>query len=322
MMMVFVEAIQRHADLLLNVLQLLLQLGGQRDGFPAAAAVLVQLLELALGIDQFVVMVLTDDDEFLGHLLLVIETGEELLQGLVGLDEFLFRLGQVGRVAARLHDLGVHIVRLLVGRLDAADKNLERGEVLVAAVDFLVLDDAVETLAALFQLAGEIEVFLGGEAEAVQMLLHHALGVFDALGDFDFLFTRQQRHLAHLLEIHADGIVQNIELGVGLFLVGKLFVCAGDGLLVAIHVGGIDDVDLQTAEKHDDGFQLFRVIVALRNGFVQIVPSQVALLLGKLDEIADALVALRLTGKESGLSLGVLFGRLGNRLRRSGHGRG
>jgi hypothetical protein len=31
----------------------------------------------------------------------------------------------------------------------------------------------------------------------------------DALGDFDFLLARQQRHLAHLLEVHAHRIVDD-----------------------------------------------------------------------------------------------------------------
>ena len=31
---------------------------------------------------------------------------------------------------------------------------------------------------------------MGGEAEAVEMLLHHAFGVLDALGDLDFLFAQ------------------------------------------------------------------------------------------------------------------------------------
>ena len=94
LVMVLVEAVQRHADLLLDVLQLLLELGDVRVVLAALAARLVQLLQRALGLDQLVVVMLADDDEFLGHLLLVIEADEKFLQRGVGLDEFLLRLGQ------------------------------------------------------------------------------------------------------------------------------------------------------------------------------------------------------------------------------------
>ena len=139
----------------------------------AFAARLVQLFQRALGLDQLVVVMLADDDEFLGDLLLVIEADEKLLQRGVGLGEFLLGLGTRCAWPRGLDDLGVGLVGLLVGALDAADERLERGEVLVAAVDLLVLDDAVEALAALLELAGEVEVLARGEAEAVEVLLHH-----------------------------------------------------------------------------------------------------------------------------------------------------
>ena len=50
----------------------------------------------------------------------------------------------------------------------------------------------------------------GGRFE--EGVLSFELGVLDALGNFDFLLAGQQRHLAHLLEIHADGIIENVML--------------------------------------------------------------------------------------------------------------
>ena len=221
---------------------------------------------------------------------------------------------------ARLDDLGVGVVGLLVGALDAADERLQRGEILVAAVDLLVLDDAVETLAALLELAGEIQVFARGEAEAVEVLLHHALGVLDALGNFDFLLAGQQRHLAHLLEVHPDGIVEDVELRVGLLLVGKFLLGAGGGLLVTVDLGRVDDVDLEVAQEHDDRLEFLGIVDALRNRLVEVVPRQVALVLGQLDEIAQAFLALGLAGPDGLDALGVLLVRIGDRLRGRGDG--
>ena len=309
LVVVVVEAVERHADHLLDVLQLLLEFADLRGVLARLAARLVQLLQRALGLDQLVMVMLADDDKLLGHLLLVIETDEELLQRGVGLDEFLVGL-RLGGLTAGLDHLRVGLVGLLVGALDGADQRLERGKIFVAGIDFLVLDDAVEALAALLQLAGEVEVLARGEAEAVEVLLHHALGVLDALGNFDFLLAGQQRHLAHLLEVHADGIVQDVELGVGLLLVGEfLFLPGRGGLLVAVDLGRVDDVDLEVAQEHDDGFKFLGIIDALRDRLIQIVPGEIALVLGQLDEVAQALLALRLAGPDRTDRLVVRFGQ-------------
>ena len=54
----------------------------------------MQLFQRALGLDELVVVMLADDDEFLGDLLLVIEADEKFLERGVGLGEFLLGLGQ------------------------------------------------------------------------------------------------------------------------------------------------------------------------------------------------------------------------------------
>ena len=91
--MVLVEARQRHAHLLLDVLRACCS-----SSLTCELCSLLLLRDLcsfsscALGLDQLVVVVLADGDEFLGHLLLVIEADEKFLQRRVGLGEFLLRL--------------------------------------------------------------------------------------------------------------------------------------------------------------------------------------------------------------------------------------
>ena len=56
------------------------------------------------------------------------------------------------------------------------------------------------------------------EAKLIEAPLHRLLGFLDALGYFDFLLPGQQRHLAHLFQVHPHRIVEDIELRLRLFL--------------------------------------------------------------------------------------------------------
>ena len=117
--------------------------------------------------------------------------------------------------------------------------------VALATFDLLVENHAVEPFSAFAQFLRQIEVGAGGEAEPIDVLLHHVLGFFDSLGDFNLLLSCQQRHLAHLLEIHPDWIIQNIELCLWLFLLlffFRLFL----SVLVTIDFRGFDDIDLHS----------------------------------------------------------------------------
>ena len=91
---------------------------------------------------------------------------------------------------------------------------------------------------------GQAHVFLGREPEIVDDLLDVVLGGLDALGDLHFLFARQQRDLAHLLEVHADGIVEDIEAGIDL---GRFLFLFGFAL-EAVDLRGVDDLDVHPAE--------------------------------------------------------------------------
>ncbi len=86
-----------------------------------------------------------------------------------------------------------------------------------------------------------------GEAKPVYMLLHHVLRFLDPLGYFYLLLAGEQRDLAHLFEIHANRIIQNVELRFRLFvfiLIRVLF-----SILMPIDLGGFDDVDLHPAQS-------------------------------------------------------------------------
>ena len=82
-----------------------------------------------------------------------------------------------------------------------------------AVGDLLVHDHAVKAFLGRFgkQLFRDRNVFLGGETEAVNEPLHLGLGFFDALANLDFLFAGEQGHLAHLIHVHPNRIIQHFQ---------------------------------------------------------------------------------------------------------------
>src|SRR5262249_18783528 len=55
---------------------------------------------------------------------------------------------------------------------------------------------------------------------------HHLAAGFDALGDGDFAFARQELHRAHLAQIHAHGVVGAAEVFL-VHIAGDLFLAVG-----------------------------------------------------------------------------------------------
>jgi hypothetical protein len=129
-------------------------------------------------------------------------------------------------------------------------------------------------------------VRLGDEAEPIDQPLHHDLGLFDPLGNFHFLLAGQQRHLAHLLEIHPHRVVEDVELRLGLLLF--LFLGVLLAILVAIDLGRLDDVDLHPAQTRQDCIELIGVADVGRQRFIEIVEREITLFLGELDQLPNA----------------------------------
>ena len=130
----------------------------------------------------------------------------------------------------------------------------------------------------------------------------------------------------HLLEVHADGVVEDVEAATGfaflvvvlvllLVVVLLVFLVVGFGVrllfllevLVAVNIRGFDDVELHRAQAGLDGFDQVGIVDAVGQGLVEVVPSEVALFLGELDEFANFL--LRLVG----LGLDLRRGRMDHR---------
>ncbi len=159
-------------------------------------------------------------------------------------------------------------------------------EVALAAFDFFVDDDTVKALFAVEQLGPERGDVVADGRGVEQLFLGFELGILDAFGNFNFLLARQQRDLAHLLEIHADGIVEDVVLRAARLLLLGFFLA----LLVALDFIGVEDVDLKILQDGDNALDILRVIDGLGQGLVDVVKSEIALFLGETDERAYFLV--------------------------------
>ena len=119
--------------------------------------------------------------------------------------------------------------------------------------------------------------------------------------------TREQGHLAHLLEVHPHRVVEDIQpaVGLGLVVVGLLvllvvlFALAVEfavlflfKVFVAVNVRGFDDVEFHRAQPRLDGLDQVGIVDAVRERLVEVVPRQVTLFLGELDEFADFLLRI------------------------------
>ena len=143
----------------------------------------------------------------------------------------------------------------------------ERFEVSLPAVDLLVDDDPVEAFFAVEQLLPERADVPAHNADMKQRLLRMQLGILDPLGDLDLLLARQQRHLAHLLEIHADGIIENVVLRRARLLFLRLLLA----LFVAVNLVRVENVDLEVLEDGNDVLDVLGIINALRQGVIDVI---------------------------------------------------
>jgi hypothetical protein len=114
---------------------------------------------------------------FLGRLL-------DLDVGLAGLG-LLAGVGLVEALLPALVELGLELGALLRG----LGEHLVVG---VAGLDLLVDDDLVEAFFLAEDLEGEVELVGQGEPAGEEEFLGAQFGVFDALGDLDFLFAGEQ----------------------------------------------------------------------------------------------------------------------------------
>ena len=178
-------------------------------------------------------------------------------------------------------------VHILVQFADARQHAAEHAEMRVAAVHLVVEHDAVKAFARRIgqQFFRQRHVFLAGKTEAVNDFADLVFRGLDALGNFHLLLARQQRHLAHLLEIHPHRIIERVQPA-RVFLLGV-------GGFDAIHLRLVHDFDFQRAQLGENLVQNFRGHGIFRQHVVEVVVGQMPLLLREADEFLDFFGKLR-----------------------------
>ena len=101
---------------------------------------------------------------------------------------------------------------------------------------------------------GQRQNFANHQRRTRQRLAHRGLAALDALGQLDFAFAREQRHGAHLAQIHAHRIVGLVAEVLDQVQVGELFALFE--LLVELDLGLFQDLDAGGVELGEQIVQL------------------------------------------------------------------
>ena len=172
---------------------------------------LLQLLDGPEVLLHLVVDIVRDQAHFLDYFLFEKKLREVFLQFLIQFLECLaglLRLGLGGSTPGSV--FFVHLGVLLPHLFNEA---VQRPDMFFTGLNYLVDRDPVKTFLGGIggQLFSQGDVFLGGKAKAVQYTLDLQFGGLNPLGNLHLLLARQQRHLPHLLEVHANRVVENVQ---------------------------------------------------------------------------------------------------------------
>ena len=248
-------------------------------------------LELASVLPELLHRLINLFAEVLDDLLFEVESNVNAVERLDVFLEFLFELFLATRVFGG--ELTEDVVVFLVELLQLFAELWQALHVAFARFDFLVENHTVEALLALVEFVGEVEIGFGDESEEVEVACDLDFSVLDAFGNFHFLFAGQERDLAHLLEVHTDRVVEDVEFLVCLqfFLFAAIVVAFL--VLEAVDFRGVDDVELHVAQALHDRLDIVRIDEIVREDFVDVVVGQVFLFLGEFDQFADFFLNFR-----------------------------
>ncbi len=164
------------------------------------------------------------------------------------------------------------------------------------------IDDVAQQDLGVVQFVAPDDDGLEGEGAFAQARNHSLAAGFNALGDGDFAFAREQFDGAHFAQVHAHGVVGALGrfgLGFGfdervlrgdkrpaLFFVRGVF----GAFLFFFAFVGLDDVDAHVGEHRHDVFDLLRGHFLGRQHGVQLVEGDVAPGLGRFEQLFDRLI--------------------------------
>ena len=205
-----------------------------------------------------------------------------------------------GRALRRLGQLLLELFGSGARLADGVDLLLHLTRALLDALvgDFLVVEDdqlADGPLAGV-SLSPNCDHPFRDQRRARDRLDDRQLAALDPAGDLDFAFARQQRHGAHLAQVHAHrvvGLVERAGRQVELQLLGAFGRPVNQLDVVAqVFLIGVDDFDAGAAEGIEEVVELVGRRNLRRQEFVHLVVEEVALFLADVDELPDFVVPL------------------------------
>src|ERR1035437_7938889 len=157
--------------------------------------------------------------------------------------------------------------------------------------DLLVVEDhqlANRALAGV-ELVAEMDDPLGDDRRPRDRLDDGELAALDAARDLDFAFAREERHRAHLAQVHPDrvvGLVERPRREVELKLLGPFARAVDDLDIVAqIFLVRVDDLDAGAAERVEEIVELVRGGDLGREQLVHLVVQQIAFFLADINQL-------------------------------------
>src|SRR5438270_5955515 len=159
---------------------------------------------------------------------------------------------------------------------------------LVSDLFFIEGDHFLDRAHALGQVFAHSQQFANHDGRPRQGLEHTDLSALDALGDFYFAFSREQRHGSHLAQVHADGIVRlfqstggEVEFNVLAFLRFIEFFIERRRR----QFGPFKHVDSLRTNRRQQIVQVLRRMHIVRDQIVYLVVGQVSLLFACVDQL-------------------------------------
>ena len=204
----------------------------------------------------------------------------------------LARVDALRRLVELLLEL-LHDRALLADRVDLLQHFLRPlFDPLVGDLVVLEDDELADGARAGLQLIAHRDDHLGDRGRPRDRLDDGELAALDAAGDFDFAFAGEQRHGAHLAQVHADGIVGLVERAgreVELHLLAALGG-AVELLFLQVRLLGVDDFDARAAKRIEEVVELVGRGNLGRQQFVDLVVQQIALFLPDGNQLPDFVV--------------------------------
>ena len=174
--------------------------------------------------------------------------------------------------------------------VDAVERIFQAlGDNFIGHLFFVEGDNFLDAAHALAQVLAQRDDFVDDDGRARNGFENAVLPALDALGDFHLALAREQRHGAHLAQVHAHRIVGLLqrpgrEVQINFFTGLKFF-----GLVKAgrRRFGAFNDIDTLGANGGQKIVEIFRRVHVMRDEIIGLIVGEIALLFSRIDQLLN-----------------------------------